>query len=195
MRHRLVTKAQRLAARYFPEGARRHTEAGYEFGQYEINGRIGLIAYRGTAARPCVHGYCQTDEARQRVIAQYVKAGTEAAERKSTRKAEKRKPHSLQVGHILKASWGYDQTNVDWYKVVRVISPHMVEIAKIGSIATPGASDGGVSSMAGYCLPNIDGPEGETSRHRVSADNYVRLSSFHGASLWSGKPAFESWYG
>jgi len=38
----------------------------------------------------------------------------------------------IEVGDIFRASWGYDQTNVDYYKVVRKTAK-MVELVEIGS--------------------------------------------------------------
>lgn len=40
--------------------------------------------------------------------------------------------HSVEVGDIFTSSWGYDQTNVDFYEVVRT-TPKSVEIRAIGT--------------------------------------------------------------
>ena len=37
----------------------------------------------------------------------------------------------IEVGDIFRASWGYDQTNIDYYKVVRK-TKKMVEVVEIG---------------------------------------------------------------
>lgn len=49
-----------------------------------------------------------------------------AANRKST-------AHDVKVGDIFSASWGYDQTNVDYYKVTRV-TKCTADLVKIGKI-------------------------------------------------------------
>lgn len=42
------------------------------------------------------------------------------SERKAQRSEELRKPCELTVGDVLTGSWGYDQTNVEWFEVVAV---------------------------------------------------------------------------
>lgn len=41
--------------------------------------------------------------------------------------------HPLKVGDILKMSWGYDQTNIDFFKVTKLCGTTMVELVPIGS--------------------------------------------------------------
>lgn len=40
---------------------------------------------------------------------------------------------SIQVGDIFYASWGYDQTNVDYYVVTRLVGRCSVELQEIGT--------------------------------------------------------------
>jgi len=58
----------------------------------------------------------------------------------------------VEIGHILSASWGYDQTNIDYYKVVRKTAA-MVEVVAIGQFFVEADS-----SMSEYVMPN---PENE----------------------------------
>ena len=39
--------------------------------------------------------------------------------------------HTLKVGDILKSSWGYDQTNIDYFQVVKLIGKTMVGLRAI----------------------------------------------------------------
>lgn len=41
--------------------------------------------------------------------------------------------HSLKVGDILRCSWGYDQTNIDYYEVVSLNGETMVTIREIAA--------------------------------------------------------------
>ena len=50
---------------------------------------------------------------------------------KAKRKAEQKAPRKLQVGHILYTSWGYDQTNVDYYQVTALKGETMVIVQKL----------------------------------------------------------------
>jgi hypothetical protein len=58
----------------------------------------------------------------------------------------------VEIGHILSASWGYDQTNIDYYKVIRKTAA-MVEVQAIGQFYVEAQS-----SMSEYVMPN---PENE----------------------------------
>jgi len=52
------------------------------------------------------------------------------------------------AGDMLKMSWGYDQTNVDFFEVTRVIGKAMIEIRKVVSKVVRGAG-----SPAEYVVP------------------------------------------
>ena len=69
---------------------------------------------------------------------------------KAERRAEQAKPVAVAVGDVFEASWGYDQTNIDYYQVVRVVGPKTVEIRKISGIAWD------TGSMQGRSVPSVD---------------------------------------
>jgi len=54
----------------------------------------------------------------------------------------------VEIGHILSASWGYDQTNIDYYVVIRKMAS-MVELQAIGQKYVESAS-----SMSEYVMPD-----------------------------------------
>ena len=54
---------------------------------------------------------------------------------KEERKKKAQQPHSLKVGDILYCSWGYDQTNVDFFKVSEVIGKRKIKIIGLGTSA------------------------------------------------------------
>ena len=56
------------------------------------------------------------------------------ASKLATRSAKKAATHSLVVGSILNTSWGYDQTNVEYFQVVGMKSKTMVILREIASI-------------------------------------------------------------
>ena len=47
--------------------------------------------------------------------------------------------HDLKAGTILYAASGYDQTNIDFYEVVMVISPKTVEVREIEQVSQESA--------------------------------------------------------
>jgi len=58
------------------------------------------------------------------------------------------KTHSLNVGDILRASWGYDQTNIDYFQVTALVGKSMVEVREIGY-----ATRNEDAYMQGTCTP------------------------------------------
>lgn len=108
------------------------------------------------------------------------------------------------VGDILYSSWGYDQTNIEFFKVVKV-SEFSVWIQKVGSK---------VVEVTGWAHQNVvptDSSEYEVriwekpgeyetrtypvKRHKIQewGGSYgVSLSSYSAAFLWDGKPKGQS---
>tara|TARA_R110000824_G_scaffold6506_11_gene30093 strand:- start:47 stop:448 length:402 start_codon:yes stop_codon:yes gene_type:complete len=93
---------------------------------------------------------------------------------------------AMTVGSILVSSWGYDQTNVDFYMVTRTTKTS-VYIRKIRAEVT---RSGGPSDSVMPCLlgrPYSDGAE--PKRKKVQTYNgrpYVSLSTYASAYLWDG---------
>lgn len=181
--------------RYIPKGSVKVApkSGGVVFYLYENASRApAAVCYIGRAVKPTWHFNFGSEKSREKRIIATI-AGVEAhAKIQAERKAERSKPHSWEVGLILKGSWGYEQTNVDFFEVIRVAGPHMVEIQKVGSQRATDASDGG-SSMSSHVVPDL---EHRGSKHMVKVSRGSCNSPVHGSlSPWSGKPAYESWYG
>ncbi len=98
------------------------------------------------------------------------------------------------VGDILCCAWGYDQTNVDFYKVLKVLSKSVI----IQHIAAKVTEKGFMSGEAVPYEPHtVDKYDSETKTKRVNLDRdgyNVRISSYSTAFLWDGKPHYTSWY-
>ena len=127
----------------------------------------------------------------------------------------------VEIGHILRDSWGYDQTNIDYYKVIRKTAS-MVEIRKIGQKLVQRDS-----SMSEYVVADADnelfdsahmsraeavkrGAEivsemdggdyvyarfAAISRHKARFMNgklWVKFASYKYAYSWDGKKDFQS---
>ena len=113
-----------------------------------------------------------------------------------------------QVGDILYSSWGYDQTNIEFFKVIKV-SEFSVWIQEIGKQVVE------VTGWAHQNVVPVDSPEYQVrnwdvpgeyitkthpiKRHKIKhftwkdeESYYVTLNSFSYASLWDGKPKGQS---
>jgi len=107
------------------------------------------------------------------------------AEQKLKRENEKAEFfESIKVGDIFVDSWGYDQTNVDFYLVTKKLKAS-IKIVKIGSkvVATSIGSE--------KVVPVPDAVIGE-EKTKVPQDGYIRTHSFSTARLWDGKPRHET---
>lgn len=155
-------------------------------------GKPACMCFIGRAQKPSWCYWYASPAAREAKIKAQIAAVIEHERVKAERRARANAGHNWEPGLILVASWGYEQTNVDFYEVVRVIGKTMVEIEAIGS--QPATDDSnGMSSMAGYVVPDPEKRSGKLSRHKVSNDR-ISLSSFHGASVWDGRRRYCSWY-
>jgi hypothetical protein len=122
---------------WIPKGSRRITDKQSDAVAY-VYERLGVpyaAAFHGRAAKPDWHFRFRSEAERERRIKQHFAGRRATAEARAKHKVERTKPHSLEAGHILVCSWGYEQTNVDFYKVKRIIGPHTVELVMLDSIA------------------------------------------------------------
>ena len=98
---------------------------------------------------------------------------------------------TLKENDILYSSWGYDQTNIDFYKVKRLAGKTMVELVPIESKLC----DEQNSAYTDMVMP-YPANEGKPFRRKMKGD-WVNLNSYSCARLWDGKPKEQtnSYYG
>jgi len=95
------------------------------------------------------------------------------------------------VGDILYSSWGYDQTNVDFYEVTAVANS-MVEIREVASkIVSEKQGTAYVTALPGRF---VGPPMKKRVAPSVSETNsyHVKITSFSSASLWDGRPKYQT---
>lgn len=114
-------------------------------------------------------------------------------------KPEVKNKAGVKIGDIFYASWGYDQTNVDWYQVVDVTASGCY-ILPIGArrvgydTVMPIKNDFGDRDVL-LDANNKLSKKGVFKRTQVSGydgEVYLRLSSFAFARPWNGKPKYET---
>jgi hypothetical protein len=151
-------------------------------------GRPCAIAFHGKAQRPDFHFSFKDEAARERRVREFFEGRQARARFQAEQKATATQPHKLEVGHILVASWGYEQTNVDWFEVTKVISSTMVEVRPISSNVEETAS------MQGRCFPLAGVYAGPPKRCRVRWGDSVKINESVRAHLWDGRPRHWSSY-
>ena len=179
---------------YIKPGAMKVAPKGLpvEFYIYQAGNDYCAQCFVGRAQKPTWHYRFKSAEKREAKIRAQIDATKSNQERKAARKAEQNKPHGWEPGMILYASWGYDQTNIDFYEVIEVIGKTMIRMELIGSQR---ATDSGDYShgMAEEVVPNPDSRSGEIYRAKV-VSNGAKGKYGQRATPWSGQPVYCSWY-
>jgi hypothetical protein len=98
--------------------------------------------------------------------------------------------HPLKLGDVVVSSWGYDQTNVDFYQVVKV-TKGTVGIRRIKA----DCKESGF--MCGHSTPRVGEfhesyPDVLTKR--PNKFGVIRITSYASAGTWDGTPRYTSWY-
>lgn len=142
---------------------------------------FGAIAFIGKQSKPAWNYIFRTEAQRQEEIDHLI-AGVQArAQMKAEIKAKRSQPNALKVGDILDYSWGYDQTNWEYFEVIAVKGQNVI-IRELNQDTT-----GNGLEMQGICTPRLGDYCGEPMTKRVQDGN--RVSMAHGsADLWNGKP-------
>ena len=158
--------------------------------KYDFAGNLYAIGFYGKRAKPSFHYRYGSEKSRDEAIQRYIDGWNATVEYKQKLRDERKSAHTLKEGDILYSSWGYEQTNIDFYQVTRVISDKMVEIRQIASDMPKGET----GFMSGMVVAIKDKFVGDPMRKRANATNYVRIASYAGAGKWDGKPLRCSWY-
>jgi hypothetical protein len=99
--------------------------------------------------------------------------------------------HPFKAGDILYNSWGYEQTNINWFKVLTCTDSTLV-IQEVAAMQTP--QDNEHFNDRGTSVPNLDKVIGSPRRVRIQRWRHSQQVTFfvkicHGAGhLWDGKP-------
>lgn len=171
--------------RWIPQGYTLHAkDERYGFEVYSINkdGKMYAIAYGGKRTKCDWHYRFKDESSLKNKIDETLQGFMAWDERKAKYKAERNAPHDVKVGDIFRCSWGYDQTNVDFYQCTKVIGA-FVEIREIGQMSEE------TMSMQGECVPCVDSFKGDPMRKKVvtyGEEPAVRIYSF--ASAYRMKP-------
>lgn len=103
-------------------------------------------------------------------------------------------PHiadKIEIGAILVSSWGYDQTNVNFYVVIEM-TPKMVKMLPLKRISR---QEDGHCSMSGTTTAAQEADfRAEIVKRKIGSDNWIKIESYQYAHLWDGKKEYESWY-
>ena len=125
-------------------------------------------------------------------------APTETAPAPAVATSEPVSKYGIKVGDILEDSWGYEQTNVEFYMVTKIISACKIEIVELGHIQSNHESHG----MACDVIPDTNRRIGEPIQKMVSQSSWekrdgswhVKINDCVSLTAWNGRPCYCSWY-
>lgn len=89
-------------------------------------------------------------------------------------------------GDILVSSWGYDQTNVDFYQVLKTSKDYATLVRLQSKVIQTGF-------MSGTSCPTEQIDTEPPFRRKIHLD-HIKINSYAYARVWDGKPARCSWY-
>ncbi len=104
------------------------------------------------------------------------------------RRAASRLPHALKVGDILYSSWGYDQTNIDFYQVIELRGKTQVILRELAQDRIK------TGWLQGDATPKLGEFTSDPIRRKADHQNNVRICSVCHARPWDGKPKWYSQY-
>lgn len=175
-----------LKQRYIPEGsiAVRAKSAPVVAYLWEREGVPFACGYTGKAQKPAFYQRWTNHEKRAMAVSRWmesqISAEQQRAELRAKRAEARNQPHGLQVGDILYTSWGYDQTNVEFFEVVAMHGKCTVELREVahGSQET--------SSMQGDCVPIPGRYIADPIRRRADSSGTVKIDECRRA--WKLEP-------
>jgi hypothetical protein len=99
---------------------------------------------------------------------------------------------NLNVGDIMHSSWGYDQTNNDFYQIVDK-QKSFVFLRPIGTdLKQTGFMSGEVRPIKDKFLDKDNLTKEQILKRRAS--DYVKIDDTRSATKWKGGTAYSSWY-
>jgi hypothetical protein len=158
---------------------------------YTNNGadnKWSAICFAGKAINPTWYYRFSNQEKMLQKVQDTVAGRTVRQELVAKYKAARLAPTTLKENDILYCSWGYDQTQVDFYKVKEVLGKNRIKIVPMTAVV----ADQGLG--ADYMVAGTE--KGEPMLKVVNGQmNSVKISSFSNAYLWDGQPKYETAFG
>jgi hypothetical protein len=154
---------------------------------WESNGKPYGIAFSGKANKPLWNYRFLSEADRARRIEETIAGQRTRLKMKEDRQQERREfKHESDVGDIYYTSWGYDQTNIDFYEVVEVRGKVLL-VRKIAEKSTGG------HEATDYVVAVPGKFTGPVKRVRPSGQSFT--IDGHSASKWDGKPKYQTAFG
>lgn len=159
--------------------------------KYSKNDQLLMIGFKGTSTKSYFHYRYRSEERRTEDLNRYLKYEQENIEHKEKAKKEAAEfKNQLKVDTILYSSWGYEQTNVDFYQVVSTTEKTVI-LQEIGSKIVRTDEHG----FSGSVIADPTIKTGEPFRSLVKQGKYCNVKCHTVGHVWDGKSvSYSSWH-
>lgn len=177
--------------RWIPEGSEEVTRkdlSGVVYVQKSSSACIIAVGYKGRAKKPTFNILFRSEIDLKEYIDRFFDSIVFHEAEKLRRKEERKNMIiTLRPGDVLCSSWGYDQTNVDFYQVIDVKNKRIIIREIAGNLEESG-------NMRGYTRPCRDAFIANPVVKTAISPNCVKIDSIRIASKFEGDKAYCSWY-
>lgn len=177
---------------YIPTGSTEIKDPKSDAVAYLCNFEYQAVAmgFCGKGKKPVWHYFFSSKENMDKYVdkffsdRQYSLARKEVEKKERALKAEEN-VKKTKVGDIYYSSWGYDQTNIDFYKIVARKGSRSFMLQAIGQTVD---SNGSSQDLV---MPYENSYKGRPVMKRMGAYGF-NLNSFSIATKWDGKPKYQT---
>ena len=160
------------------------------------HGKPAAMGFGGKRAAPDFHFTFPTEARRTFYVSRYIDGLIEKKKTKDERKAKaKAFEHALKVDDILYTSWGYDQTNIDFYQVTKLVGKKSVRLSRIASRIVETENDHPSSNYVVAAKDSFIRKDEQNMLKRVQEGNSIRIESYSHATPWDGTPKRKTAFG
>lgn len=154
-----------------------HSNAALGLEVYVSPNGLVVLGFKGKQIKASFHCRFKTTEAAKNYADSFVCGVEKIAADKATAKAERKSTvRALELGDVLVSSWGYEQTNIDYYQVIALVGKSSVILQEIGKHKTADSR-----GDTGKCVPDLSNFIGVAFTKKVNNGTYVRLTSYSSA--------------
>ncbi len=187
---RAVGGKAKIPSRWVPSGYEPVALVGAPAGaEVLFDGRAGL-GFSGRRSKPDWHYTFRSVEQFERHVDTWLanlrRHEVAQTERRAERKAAAQAGHGCKVGDIFSSSWGYDQTNVDYYQITEL---HGATMATVRRIAAQRDEQGW---LTGECAPQpgafLDPERYPPMRVRINGGERPSFRAYSFASAYLMRP-------
>lgn len=151
------------------------------------------VVFQGKSTKPLWYLGFRTEQERDKRIEETIAIRKKTLQGKLDERTRRREEvPEIAVGDIFVSSWGYDQTNVDYFQVTELKGPKMVLVREIGGKVVDRDSHGTSETVVAVPDKFVGPPMLKKIRGGAKNTLSFKVNSFASAYMWDGKPDHQS---